>query len=251
MASYGRSNFFNSIPVVTKNLLIINFLMWLATWAMKSRGFDLNQYLAMHFWQADNFNLAQVVTYMFMHDTSSMSTGLMHIFCNMFNLWMFGTVLERAMGQKRFLTYYMVCGIGAALLQQGVWQLTWVSDLAPLYGVSADQLQTAIAAGQVQDLPMALNMAFATVGASGAVFGILLAFGFLFPNLRMFIIPFPFPIKAKWMVLGYGAFELFFGMTGTMSSVAHFAHLGGMLFGLLLLLWWKRTGQIGNTPTMY
>ncbi len=242
----NRGSFLSSIPVVTKNLLIINVLLWLATFVMKNKGIDLTQYLGLHFWKGDSFNLAQLVTYMFMHDTSSFSSGIVHIFCNMFNLWMFGIVLERAFGYKRYLTYYLVCGVGAALVQELVWQFTWVNDVAGLLNISVAEAEKLIAAGSISDLSMFLNDAYVTVGASGAVFGILLAFGMTFPNMRMFIIPFPFPIKAKWMVMGYGAIELFFGVTGTVSGVAHFAHLGGMLFGFFLIMYWKKKGIIGS-----
>lgn len=254
MASYydsGRGSFLSAIPVVTKNLLIINLLLWVATFVMSGKGIDLNRYLALHFWQGSDFNLAQMVTYMFMHDTSSVQSGFLHIFCNMFNLWMFGVVLERTFGARRYLLYYLVCGVGAALVQELVWQLSWVNDVAGLLGMSTGQAEQLINSSSIGDLPMFLNNAYLTVGASGAVFGILLAFGMTFPNLPMYIIPFPFPIKAKWMVMGYGAVELIFGVTGSMSGVAHFAHLGGMLFGFLLILYWKRNGMTGGSGYGY
>lgn len=239
----NRGSFLTSIPVVTKNLLIINVLLWLATFVLKDKGLvDLTQYLGLHFWKGDNFNPAQLVTYMFMHDTSSISGGFVHIFCNMFTLWMFGVLLERTFGYKRFLTYYLVCGVGAALVQELVWQLTWVNDVAGLMHMTVPETEKLIAGGVIADLSEFLSNAYVTVGASGAVFGILLAFAMTFPNMPMYIIPFPFPIKAKWMVIGYGVLELFFGVTNTMSSVAHFAHLGGMIFGFLLLLYWKKKG---------
>lgn len=250
-----RNSFLGSLPEITKNLLIINVLVWVATMIFKSKGIDFNQYLALHFWQADKFMLWQPVTYMFMHDSTSLSAGLIHLGCNMFNLFMFGALLERMLGAKRYLLYYLACGIGAGLVQEVVWQFTWEADFVSNLRMSDGSVpsmavvQQAIASGDAHVMGMMkefLNMAFLTVGASGSVFGLLLAFGMSFPNLKMFIIPFPFPIKAKWMVIGYGVFELLCGTTGMMSGVAHYAHLGGMLFGFMLIMYWKRTGVIGN-----
>lgn len=232
-----------SVPPVTKNIIIINVILWVATFIFKGRGIDFNQYLGLHFWQASDFNLAQLVTYMFMHDTSSMGQGLIHIGFNMFNLWMFGRMLENVLGSKRFLTYYMVCGLGAALVQEVMWQFTWASEPVLTNGATAlsiSQVQGMVSPSELASLTAMVQNSMITVGASGAVFGLLLAFGMMFPNLEMFIIPIPVPIKAKWMVIGYGALELLFGVTGSMSGVAHYAHLGGMLFGLLLILYWKK-----------
>jgi membrane associated rhomboid family serine protease len=179
---------------------------------------------------------------MFMHG------GFTHLFFNMFSLWMFGSLLERVFGSKRFLFYYISCGLGAALVQELVWQFSWQSILAS--SVSGP------AAGSVTDIIKAINEGHAaftmndfynsliTIGASGAVFGILLAFGMLFPNMPMYIIPFPFPIKAKWMVLGYGLIELFFGVSHTMNGVAHFAHLGGMIAGIIIIRYWRHDGTL-------
>ena len=232
---------------VTKHLLIINVLMWLATIVFQRAGIiDLERWLGLHFWKGSEFNLAQMFTYMFMHDTRSIA----HIFCNMFSLWMFGSLLERVLGSKRYLIYYVVCGLGAAFVQELVWQFSWQSILA--------NNVTGPAASSVTEIIKAINEGHAaftmdqfynsllTVGASGAVFGILLAFGMLFPNMPMYIIPIPFPIKAKWMVLGYGLFELFFGVSGTMDNVAHFAHLGGMIAGIIMILYWRHNGTISH-----
>ena len=232
---------------VTKHLLIINVLIWLATIVFQRAGIiDLERWLGLHFWKGSEFNLAQMFTYMFMHDTRSIA----HIFCNMFSLWMFGSLLERVLGSKRYLIYYVVCGLGAAFVQELVWQFSWQSILA--------NNVTGPAASSVTEIIKAINEGHAaftmdqfynsllTVGASGAVFGILLAFGMLFPNMPMYIIPIPFPIKAKWMVLGYGLFELFFGVSGTMDNVAHFAHLGGMIAGIIMILYWRHNGTISR-----
>jgi len=248
----NRGSFLSSIPPVTKHLLIINIIMWLATIVMQRSGIvDLQRLLGLHFWKGSDFNAAQLVTYMFMHDTS----GITHIFFNMFSLWMFGRILERVLGSKRYLFYYISCGIGAALVQELAWQFTWqdvlVSSVTGPTGASAAEIIQAIQQGQATFTMDQFYNTMVTVGASGAVFGILLAFGMIFPNMPMYIIPFPFPIKAKWMVLGYGAIELLFGITGEMSSVAHFAHLGGMLVGVFIILYWKHTGVIGRGNGYY
>lgn len=167
------------------------------------------------------FHSYQVFTYMFLHG------GVSHLFFNMFALWMFGRQLELELGSQRFFTYYMVCGIGAALLQLGVG-----------YAEYAHALDTG-------GLNAAMRFLYVpTVGASGAVFGLLLAFGVLHPNnIVMLIFP-PIAMKAKWFVLIYGLLELFFGLSGYQSGVAHFAHLGGMLWGLALLYWWRKRGNL-------
>ena len=232
----NNRSFGSSIMPVTKHLLIINLIVWLATLAFGRAGIiDLEQYLGLHFWLGSDFNPAQLFTYMFMHDTR----GIAHIFFNMFSLWMFGSLIEKVLGSKRFLFYYISCGLGAALVQELVWQFSWQdmfnSISAQFPGYPVDQFYNLLV----------------TVGASGAVFGILLAFGMIFPNMSMYIIPFPFPIKAKWVVLGYGAIELFFGISHTMNGVAHFAHLGGMLVGILLILYWKHNGTLTRGNGFY
>ena len=234
-----------SIPVVTRNLLIINVLAFLASVVLGMNGVDLNNILGLHFLLAKDFHLYQLFTYMFMHDSSGFSTGLSHIFFNMFSLWMFGMLLERVMGAKRYLFFYISCGLGAALVQEIVWSLSWQNILASINNVSTDTIKTAIATGDIDG--KFLNEFYnhlITVGASGAVFGILLAFGVMFPNMPMYIMFIPIPIKAKWMVIGYGAIELLFGITGTMDNVAHFAHLGGMLFAIIILYYWYKKGII-------
>ena len=230
---------------VTRHLLLINILMWVATFVFEQTGvIDLNRWLGLHFWKGSNFNLVQFFTYMFMHG------GFTHLFFNMFSLWMFGSLLERVLGSQRYFLYYIICGLGAALVQELVWQFSWQSILAG--SVSGP------AAGSVTDIINAINEGRAaftmnefynsmiTIGASGAVFGILLAFGMIFPNMPMYIIPFPFPIKAKWMVLGYGLIELFFGISHTMNGVAHYAHLGGMLAGIIMILYWRHNGTLSR-----
>ena len=180
---------------------------------------------------ASYFNPAQLITYMFMHG------GFQHIFFNMFALWMFGRTLEQVWGPKRFLFYYMVCGIGAGLVQELVQYIQYVTELSQY-----DSVNTGIAV-----IPMAeyLNL-MTTVGASGAIYGILLAFGMLFPNSQMFVFPIPFPVKAKYFVMGYAALEIFLGLGASTDGVAHFAHLGGMIFGFILIMYWRKKNNNGQ-----
>lgn len=218
----------NNLPPVTKNLLIINVLCFFGYIVAQKYGIDLNNTLGLHFFLASDFNLAQLVTYMFMH------ANFQHIFFNMFAVWMFGRTLEHVLGSKRFLTYYMVCGIGAGLVQELVQYVQYAMELSHYENVN-----TGLAI-----IPMAefLNM-MTTVGASGAVYGILLAFGMLFPESKMFVFPIPFPIKAKFFVIGYAVIELFAGFGSSGDGVAHFAHLGGMIFGFLLIMYWRKKNK--------
>lgn len=225
----------NTMPPVTKNLLIINVLLFLATIVGKGYGINLEDYLSLHFFKADNFNIAQLFTYMFMHG------GWSHLFFNMFALWMFGRVLEQVWGPKRFLLFYIVCGVGAGLIQEMVQLVQYESMFA---GHARDFVRTPegiLAIGEYFNY-------WRTVGASGAVYGILLGFGMLFPNQEMFIIPIPFPIKAKYFVVGYALLELVMGLANSPSdNVAHFAHLGGMVFGFILIMYWKKRDRRNGT----
>ena len=216
----------NNMPTMTKNLLIVNFLAFVATWVLQLRGIDLTALLGLHFFLASDFHVYQFVTYMFLHG------GLTHIFFNMFALWMFGSVIERVWGPKKFIFYYITCGIGAGVMQELVQYGNYVVE-----GIAAYQY---VNAGGVQMTTDAYINLWTTIGASGAVYAILLAFGMIFPNERLFIIPFPFPIKAKWLVVGYIAIELFSAMSAPGDGVAHMAHLGGMLFGFLLIRYWQK-----------
>lgn len=204
------------IPPVTLNIIIINVILLLADTLMSQGGYSvLDRYLALY---SINFNdyygsaipskfmPHQLITYMFMHG------GFGHLFFNMFAVFMFGRTLETIWGGKKFLLFYILVGIGAGLTQLAVSLITSNPSI--------------------------------TVGASGAVFGILVAFGMLFPNSELFIIPFPFPIKAKWFVVGYGALELFLGISNSVGdNVAHFAHLGGLLAGFIIVFYWKKNGK--------
>lgn len=224
-----------NIPVITKNLLIINVLMFAAVYVFGRVGIDLKDMLGLHFFLASDFRFYQLFTYMFMH------AGFEHIFFNMFALWMFGCVVENVWGPKRFLFYYIACGMGAGVIQEltqlGSFYLM-MSSQVPSFG-----LADIIEAGRVNS--MLLN-AWTTVGASGSIYGILLAFGMIFPEERIFIFPLPVPIKAKWFVMFYAAIELFFALGTTGDNVAHFAHLGGMLFGYIMIRYWRDNGGGGN-----
>lgn len=215
----------NNMQPMTKNLLIVNFLAFVATWVLELRGIDLTSLLGLHFFLASDFHIYQFVTYMFLHG------GLTHIFFNMFALWMFGNVIEQVWGPKKFIFYYICCGVGAGLVQEIVQYGTYLYE-----GLAAYQY---VNTGSVQMTTDAYINLWTTIGASGAVYGILLAFGMIFPNERLFIIPFPFPIKAKWLIVGYIAIELFSAMSAPGDGVAHMAHLGGMLFGWILIRYWK------------
>ena len=228
----GRGGFLSSIPPVTKNIVAINILVFIAT--LINENFMVVNF-AMFYPASPFFKPWQILTHMFMHG------GFSHIFFNMFAVFMFGPILEQTWGPKRFLFYYILCGIGAGLIQEGVQYIQYVTELS-------HYAQVNIGTGVI---PMEeyLNM-MPTVGASGAVYAILLAFGMLFPNNRLFIFPLPFPIKAKFFVIGYAAIELWSGLANSAGdNVAHFAHLGGMLFGLILILYWRKKSN--NNGTYY
>lgn len=221
------------LPVVTKNLLAINVLMFLALLAFEKLGVDLNNLLGLHLFLAPDFRPYQLVTYMFMHG------GFTHLFFNMFALFMFGKVLEYVWGSKRFLIYYLATGIGAAFVQELVQYIYFDTQLSHYSNVN-------IGGGVIVPMLQYLNT-WTTVGASGSIYGILLAFAMTFPNERLFVIPFPFPIKAKYFVLIFGALELVTGLSPHAGdNVAHFAHLGGMLFGIILILVWRKKGKING-----
>lgn len=219
------------IPPVTLNLILINILVWLAQVVFLRLGFDLSQLLGLKYYAADSFYPFQLFTYAFLHDTRSFA----HLFFNMFSLFMFGGAVEQRMGSWRYLFFYTVCLVVAGLTQEFFWY-TELQDVVSS-GVEIINLNG------VQMLPLQsfLNL-FVTVGASGAVFGLLLAFGMLFPNVPMYLMFIPIPIKAKYMVIGYGLLELFLGISSYSDGVAHYAHLGGMLGALVLLLLWRKKG---------
>lgn len=221
-----------NIPVVTKNLLLVNIIAFVATWILQLRGLDLNDLLGLHFFMAADFQVWQLLTYMFLH------SGFTHILFNMFALWMFGVVIENVWGPKKFLFYYISCGVGAGIMQE-------IAQFFSFYFTISAQDPT-VGFGELfaigHQLSTQLN-GWTTIGASGAVYAILLAFGMTFPNERIFIFPLPIPIKAKWFVMFYVAIDLFSAMSSSGDNVAHMAHLGGMLFGYLMIRYWN------NHPT--
>jgi membrane associated rhomboid family serine protease len=235
---------YSMLPVVVKNLLIINVLVYLATLGLgSSLQIDLADYLGLHYFLSPHFSPHQLVTYMFMHSSFDFS----HILFNMFALWMFGSTLENYWGPKKFLIYYMVAGIGAGIIQLLVMYFQFTAMAATLTPDIVSNIITegpelwAIGRNYSDSAMGGLNAIINTtvVGASGSIYGLLLAFGMTFPEALIYIY-FLFPIKAKWFVVIFGALELFGGIRNSASdNVAHFAHLGGMLFGFILIKIWK------------
>ncbi|MBR6181655.1 MAG: rhomboid family intramembrane serine protease [Prevotella sp.] len=228
----------NSIPTVTKNLLIINILAFLAYVVLSMRGIDLNDMLGLHIFLASDFHIYQFVTYMFMHG------GWTHLFFNMFALWMFGCVMERTWGPKKFLFYYIFCGIGAGIVQEIAQYVELYQSLSRVSNIGIVSMTTTV--WNDPALAKALN-SWTTVGASGAIYAILLGFGMTFPEERIFIFPLPVPIKAKWFVIGYAAIEVIMAYSSYQDGVAHVAHLGGMLFGFFLIKYWQKHPYSGST----
>jgi membrane associated rhomboid family serine protease len=247
MNGFGRGLL--GMPPVVKNIILLNVLMLLITWAVKSvTGTDLTMVLGLYFPKSEHFMPVQILSHMFMHG------GFLHLLFNMYALFLFGQVLENVWGPKRFLFFYMVCGLGAAFTHESVIFFQYhhlVQVLSPdNLKLVVDKGATYLNEGKVftdpamQSLQILLNTP--TVGASGAIFGVLLAFGVLFPNTQLLIIFPPIPIKAKYLVIGYGAIELYLAVTQPGSNIAHAAHLGGMLFGYILIRYWRKT-----TNTLY
>ena len=247
MSGFGRGLF--GMPPIVKNLIFINILMLLAYYSVGSVfDVDLNRTLGLYFPKSEQFKPIQIVTHMFMHG------GIWHLFFNMFALYMFGQVLEQVWGPKRFLIYYFVCGLGAAFIHESVIAFQYFHLIQAL---SPENMQLVITEGTayfnqgkvftdpgMQNLQILLNTP--TVGASGAIFGVLLAFGVLFPNTQLMLLFPPIPIKAKYFVLIYGGIELYMAITQPGGNIAHAAHLGGMLFGYILIRYWRKT-----TNTLY
>ncbi|MEE2954132.1 MAG: rhomboid family intramembrane serine protease [Bacteroidota bacterium] len=242
---YSPSHF-RELPEVVKNLLIINGLLFLATISLEKYGFNIVEHLALHQFQSINFKPHQLITHLFMHGNFT------HLFFNMFALWMFGKILENIWGPKRFLIFYMITGVGAAFIHLGISQyeiLSLQSQLDPYNlmtilndGKSILEMNQNYSNPIMGKLNLLINTP--TVGASGAVFGLLLAFGMLFPNSLLYIY-FAVPIKAKYFVIGYGLLELFAGLSNNPAdNVAHFAHLGGMIFGFLMIKYWQRNNNL-------
>lgn len=247
MNGFGRGFF--GLPPVVKNIIMINVLMLLATYAAQSiSGIDLSSLLGLYFPESEQFMPLQIVTHMFMHGS------FWHLFFNMYALYIFGQVLENVWGPKRFFIFYIVCGLGAAFTHESVIAFQYnhlVQSLSPEnLQIVLNEGTAYIKEGKVftdetmQSLQILLNTP--TVGASGAIFGVLLAFGVLFPNTQLMLLIPPIPIRAKYFVMIYGAIELYLAFTQPGSNIAHAAHLGGMLFGYLLIRYWRKT-----TNTLY
>lgn len=264
--NFNRPSSLNFLPPVVKNLVIINGLFFVASLIFESKfGIDLANILGMHFPGSDKFKLYQVITYLFMHG------GFQHLFFNMLAVWMFGSVLENYWGSKRFLIFYLITGVGAAFTHYLVLyfeqirpmleavdtylanpsisafkDFVYAERLNPLIITEIDNLVNIGDTSEALTLTTEYANMYRTealnapnvVGASGSVFGLLLAYGMLFPNQIIYLY-FAIPIKAKYFVMIYGAIELYSGLSGAQSGIAHFAHLGGMLFGFILIKWWN------------
>lgn len=216
-------------------------------------GVMMDRHCGLHYFLSHDFLFTQFISYQFVH------SGFSHLFFNMFALFMFGMAIESIMGPKRFITYYLICGIGAGLIQMGVNAIEYHQIAQHLTNAN---LQTVLNEGthifnrglnytdpMMGSLNYLINIP--TVGASGSIYGILLAFGVFFPNRPIYIMFIPYPIKAKWVIVGYAAIELFLGVGHANTNIAHFAHLGGMIFGFLLILYWKKTGVIRKNDTYF
>ena len=211
---YERPNFWNSLPVVTRNIIAINVLMFIAT--LVNQNFMIGNF-AMFYPASPYFRIWQPLTHMFMHG------GFWHIFFNMYTFFFFGTMLERTLGSKKFLWFYFITGFGAVALHMLV---QWL------------QVRAGVNVAAIYHTP--------GLGASGAVYGVLIGYAMLFPNDRMTLLFPPVTLKAKWMMLIFAGIELVTGAVGTADGVAHFAHLGGMLFGAILIIWWRKTGRLSR-----
>ena len=211
--SYFRAQKFNVLPPVVKNLLIINGLFFIATIVFP----NLIEYLGAYYWKSNNFGTYQIISHMFMHGNFT------HLFFNMFAVWMFGTQLENLWGSKRFLKYYLLTGLGAAILHFMIFHFFEIPN--SIYKDFLIERHTVL-------------------GASGCLFGLLVAFGLLFPNTQLFFLLIPFPIKAKYFVIIYGLAELYYGLQNNpYDNVAHFAHLGGMMFGFIIIKYWQSNNK--------
>ena len=213
----GRG-FLSAIPPVTRNIIIINFLIWIIS---ELRPDFMYETFALFYPKSQYFHWWQFVTHMFMHG------GFWHIFFNMYTLLMFGIILERSLGSQRFLIFYFVTGLGAAALHTGV---EWIQ---------ATMFLSNNAIANYHQLLMT-----PTLGASGAIYGVLIGYAMLYPQSRLTLLFPPITLTAKWFVIIFAVIELFTGITGFQDGIAHFAHLGGMLFGWLLIMWWRKKGRL-------
>ena len=225
-SSGGGRKLLANVPTVTRNLIIINVIVYIAT--LINENFMVSTF-ALFYPTSQYFRIWQPITHMFMHG------GFWHILFNMYTLWMFGSVLERMIGEKKFLIFYFVCGLGAVALHTGVEYLQVQGFMAQMAKGSSDAVQSYAA----------LKMT-PTLGASGAIYGVIIGYAMLFPESKLTLLFPPVTLSAKWMVIIFAGIELLTGITGTAVGVAHFAHLGGMLFGWLLITYWRRKGTLFN-----
>ena len=220
----NRGGFLSSIPPVTRNLILVNIIIFIAT--LINENFMVGTF-GLFYPSSPYFHWWQVITHMFMHG------GFFHIFFNMYTLFIFGVVVERIIGSKKFVLFYFICGLGAAALQIGTQYL---------------EMQAFISAGATQSI--AALKSTPTVGASGAIYGVLIGYAMLFPESKMTLLFPPVTLSAKCMVIIFAAIELFTGVLGWVDGVAHFAHLGGMLIGWLMIRWWRKRGVLFDPNTL-
>ena len=254
----NEPSFFSNIAPAVKNLAIINVLVWLFVLANEKThiiGVDVFNVFSLHYWETDSFKPFQLVSYMFLHDRFSFS----HVFFNMFNLLMFGNMMEKHWGTARFLLFYFVCGVGGALAQEALWSYMYLGkdymevlnmfggvtgeDLSPLAKISmpdGSMLTMSEAANWV------LSRACLVVGASAGVFGVMIGFAMTFPNLPLYFMFIPVPVKAKYMMGFFALLEVYFAFAGSSDNVAHLAHLGGIVFGIFLIIMWRKSGEDGG-----
>ena len=218
----------NSFPPVVKNLIIINVLVWIAQMTL-DRQFNVTEILMLYPINHPQFAPYQIATHMFAH---APFPALYHILFNMFALWMFGRILENVWGPNRFLLFYLICGVGAAACHLAIQNFRW------------EQAEALYNSGAVTEARRMASSIGPALGASGAIMGIFAAFAYLFPNTPLYIMFIPFPIKAKWAVIGLAAIDLFGGVANfSGDNVAHFAHLGGAVTGFIIVLIWNKTNR--------
>lgn len=239
---------FNNIPPVTKNILLLNVVLFFATMMLAGQGVDLYQYLSGRYFNSALFQPYQIVTHMFMHGS------IMHIFFNMFALVIFGGHLERVWGPKRFFIFYIATGLGAFVLYNGigVWEIMQLKETLISEGYNLSELNAKIIEnGKIQHNPEDWGTIVeygkytmsSLVGASGAVFGLLAAFAILFPNTELMLLFPPIPIKAKYLIGGYIAYEVYNSIYNSGDTIAHLAHVGGAVVGAIMVLYWRKKGQ--------
>ena len=224
-----------SVPETIKQLIIINVIFYFGSQFLGNLSYDL---LALHYYENDKFLITQFLTHMFMHGSPS------HILFNMFGLWMFGSPLEQMWGRNKFLFFYISCGLGAAFIQTGFYyfQIQNLYEIIELNNLSSSSPDIILEYMSQSDYMAAISgFNSVMVGASGAIYGVLVAFAFSFPNSKLMLLFFPFPIKAKFFVPLLIMIDLFFGISSfSVGPIAHFAHVGGAIIGLIMVLYWRK-----------